>query len=404
MVDVAVIILCALLGQVAFKKAGLPGILGMVVAGIALGPSGVNIIDPEIHAILKEFKTVALIVILIRAGLGISKKTLNRVGGPALRMGFIPCIVEGTIVTIAASYLTDLNLYESGMLGFIIAAVSPAVVVPTMLELKEGGFGQKKEVPTLVLAGASLDDVFAITLFGVFAGLAAGVSTNWTSILVGVPAGILLGALLGAGMGLLMVWFFKRYHLRDTMKIIVFLIVAVLFYDFAELPGVKSIVPIAGLLGIMAIGFVILERYDELANRMAAKFSKIWVFAEILLFVYIGAELKVQEISVSMLGLGLVILLIGLIARSTGVWFSLLGSDLSTKEKLFCMIAYVPKATVQAAMGAVPLSMVMDGRLMNTTTHNAQWILSMAVLSILVTAPLGAIGIKVGGTRLLTQE
>ena len=172
--DIAIIILAALLGNLVFSKCGLPGILGMIVAGIVLGPSVLDMIDDPVLALLKEFKTVALIVILIRAGLGISKQTLNRIGGPAIRMGFIPCVVEGFAVMAASYYLLKLPFFESGMLGFIIAAVSPAVVVPQMLELKEGGFGKKKEVPTLILAGASVDDVFAITIFGVFAGLASG--------------------------------------------------------------------------------------------------------------------------------------------------------------------------------------------------------------------------------------
>ena len=269
MVDVAFIILFALIGSYLFSKLGLPGILGMLAAGLLLGPSGFDLISLEIKALLREFKTVALIVILIRAGLGISKQTLNRIGGPAIRMSFIPCIIEGTAIIAVAYWLMGLSFYASGMLGFIIAAVSPAVVVPAMLSLKEKGFGKKNEVPTLVLAGASLDDVFAITLFSVFAGLAAGASANWTYVLLGVPAGIISGAAIGALLGLLFTWFFKKYHIRDTMKVILFMIIAVTFYDFAENPSVKQYIPIAALLGIMTIGFVLLEKYDVLANRMA---------------------------------------------------------------------------------------------------------------------------------------
>jgi NhaP-type Na+/H+ or K+/H+ antiporter len=402
--DIAIIIIVALLGNLVFSKLGLPGILGMVAAGIGLGPSGLDLINPEVLKLLKEFKTVALIVILIRAGLGISKETLNRIGGPAIRMGFIPAIVEGIAVTAAAYYLLGLPFFEAGMLGFIIAAVSPAVVVPTMLELKEGGFGQKKEVPTLVLAGASVDDVFAITIFGVFAGLAAGGSVDLTYLLFGVPVGVILGGAIGAGIGFVLVWFFKKYHLRDTMKVILFMIIAVVFYEVCELPDVKAMIPIAALLGIMAIGFVILEKYDLLANRLAQKFQKIWVLAEILLFVYIGTEVRIGELTGSLIGIGLLILLIGLMIRSIGVWLSLLGSGLNSKERLFCIIAYLPKATVQAAMGAVPLAMVMEGKMTSMTVESGEMILAIAVLSIVVTAPLGAIGIKVFGPKLLTQE
>jgi NhaP-type Na+/H+ or K+/H+ antiporter len=376
----------------------------MIVTGLILGPSGFDLIDPEIHALLKEFKTVALIVILIRAGLGISKETLHRIGGPAIRMSFIPGAIEGLTVMLISYWLLDLQLYEAGMLGFIIAAVSPAVVVPTMLQLKEAGFGKNKEVPTLVLAGASLDDVFAITIFSVFAGLAAGDATNWTYLVLGVPGGILLGAAIGAIIGFAFTWFFKKYHLRDTMKVIIFMIVSVIFYEVAEMPPVKNIVPIAALLGIMAIGFVLLEKYDILANRMAMKFNKIWVFAEILLFVYIGSEVRIADINTSLVGVGVLILGVGLISRSIGVYLSLLRSELNRKEKLFCVIAYWPKATVQAAMGAVPLTMVMSGQIKSMSEQTGHLILTMAVLSIVLTAPLGAIGIKLGGPKLLSRE
>ncbi len=402
--NIAIIILVALLGNLVFSKLGLPGILGMIAAGIVLGPSSLDWIEPEVLNLLKEFKTVALIVILIRAGLGISKETLNRIGGSAIRMGFIPGIIEGVAVTTASYYLLNLPFFEAGMLGFIIAAVSPAVVVPQMLELKEGGFGKKKEIPTLVLAGASLDDVFAITIFGVFAGLAAGGSVDLGYLLIGVPVGIVLGAIIGAGIGFTLVWFFKRYHLRDTKKVIIFTIAAVLFYDICERPEIRATLPIAALLGIMAMGFVILERYDVLAKRLALKFQKVWVLAEILLFVYIGAEVRLGELTGSLVGIGLVILAIGLTARSLGVWLSLLESDLNAKERLFCAIAYLPKATVQAAMGAIPLEMVLAGKMTSMTVESGQVILAIAVLSIVVTAPLGAIGIKVFGPRVLAQD
>lgn len=404
MVDVAFIILLALIGNVLFKKMGLPGILGMIIAGSVLGPSFLNLIDPEIHAVLKEFKTIALIVILFRAGLGLDKKTLNKVGGSSIRMGFIPAIIEGIVVGALSFWIFDLPVYAAGMLGFIIAAVSPAVVVPIMIELRESGYGKKKGIPTLILAGASLDDIITITIFGVFASLAAGSAANWTFVLVGVPAGILAGAAIGVLIGYFAVWFFKRYHIRDTMKVIILMIVAVIFYGTSEVEFIKNNIPIAALLGIMAIGFVLLEKYSKLANRMAAKFNKIWVLAEILLFVYIGTEVNIHEINISIIGAGLIILIIGLIARSSGVWLSLLDSNLNTKEKLFCMISYWPKATVQAAMGAVPLSMILNGQITTLTEETGQLILAMAVLSIIFTAPLGAIGIKLTGHKLLNKD
>ena len=261
LINIVLVILTALLMNFLFSQCGLPGILGMIAAGILLGPSIANLIEPNVLELLKEFKTAALIVILIRAGLGIQKQTLDKIGGPAIRMSFIPCILEGTTVTVAAYYILKLPFSEAGMLGFILAAVSPAVVVPQMLELKESGFGKEKEIPTLILAGASADDVFSITIFTVFTGLASGASANITHLLVGVPLGIVVGALMGVGIGLALVWFFKRYHMRDTIKVIIFMSIAIIFNYLSELEMIKEVIPIAGLLGIMAIGFIILKLF-----------------------------------------------------------------------------------------------------------------------------------------------
>ena len=404
LLNLAGVILTALVFYYLFNRVQLPGLLGLVVTGLILGPSGFDAIDDEVLTLLRSFKTVALIVILIRAGLGINKATLHRIGGPAIRMSFIPGILEGTTVAIAAHYLLDLTFIESGMLGFIIAAVSPAVVVPSMLELKEAGWGKQKEVPTLVLAGASVDDVFAITIFGVFVGLATGTSVNIARLMISVPLGIGLGIAIGIFLGFALVWFFRTYHMRDTKKVIIFTTIAILFYEISELTPIKTILPIASLLGIMAIGFVILERYDVLAHRLATKFGKVWVLSEVLLFVYIGTQVDLKQIDPSLFGIGLTIIAIGLVARSIGVYASLLQSDLNDKEKLFCAIAYLPKATVQAAIGAVPLSLFYDGKMTSMTEATGQAILAIAVLSIVVTAPLGAIGIKLSGPKLLNQN
>lgn len=404
LINIALVILTALLMNLIFTKCGLPGILGMIATGILLGPSVSNLIHPDVLEILKELKIAALIVILIRAGLGIQKETLHKIGGSAIRMSFIPCIIEGIAVTISAYYLLKLPFLESGMLGFIIAAVSPAVVVPQMLELKEGGFGKNKEIPTLILAGASADDIFAITIFGVFTGLASGTSANIISLLLKVPLGIVLGVLIGTGIGFILIWFFKRFHLRDTIKVIIFMSIAIIFNYFSELEAIKKVIPIAGLLGIMTIGFVILNNYEALAQRLAGKFNRIWVLAEIFLFVSLGSQVRIETLSNSLIGIGLIILAIGLFARSCGVLLSLLGSNLNLYEKLFSIVAYSPKATVQAAIGAVPLTMVYDGKMTNMTLESGQLILSMAALSIIVTAPLGAIGIKLTGKRFLKQN
>jgi len=403
LLELALMILAALVSYYLCTRIKMPGLLGLVAIGLILGPSFFNVVSDPVLDLLKELKTVALIVILIRAGLGINRATLNMIGGPAIRLSFIPGVLEGTALLLLSHFWLNLTWIEGGMLGFILAAVSPAVVVPSMLDLKDGGWGKDKEVPTLVLAGASVDDVFAITIFGVFVGLATGESLNLTRVLVSVPLGIGVGLALGVGIGLGLVWFFKRYHIRDTKKVIIFMTIAVLFYEFTEFDAVKHLIPIAGLLGIMAIAFVILERYDVLAHRLAAKFGKVWVLAEILLFVYIGTQVDLNQISVEVLGTGLLILFLGLVARSLGVWLSLLKCHLNNKEKLFCTIAYWPKATVQAAIGAVPLSLFYEGKMTAMTEATGQTILAIAVLSIIITAPLGAIGIQWSGPKLLSQ-
>lgn len=394
----------ALILNYVFFKINIPGILGMIATGILLGPSFLDVLGVDVRDILQEMKTAALIVILIRAGLGINKKTLLKVGKPAIRLSFIPGVLEGTVVLLAAHFIFGMSFIASGMLGFIIAAVSPAVVVPQMLDLKDKGYGKKKEIPTLVLAGASADDVFAITIFSVFVGLASVGDVNVSKLLFTVPAGILLGALIGIVLGIALVWFFKRYHIRDTKKVIIFMIIAITFYEITEEPFVKDFIPIAGLLGIMAIGFILFEKYDLLANRLAAKFNKIWVLSEILLFVYIGTEVQVLELNATLVGTGLLVLVLGLCARSVGVLLSLYKTELNTKERLFCVVAYLPKATVQAAIGAVPITMINAGSITGISTDTGQMILSIAVLSILFTAPLGAIGIKYLGPRLLQKE
>ncbi len=404
LINLSIIIISALLLNFLFTKCKLPGLLGMILAGVLLGPSCFDHISPQVLEMKSELKTAALIVILIRAGLGINKETLNRIGVPAMKMSCIPGIFEGVTITLVAHFLLDLSYIESGMLGFIIAAVSPAVVVPQMLELKEGGFGKNKEIPTLVLASASVDDVFAITIFGAFVSMGSGVSDNFSSLLYKVPLGILSGVAIGAALGFFLVWFFKKFEMRTTKKVILFMIIAVAFHDICELESVKSVLPIASLIGVMAIGFVLLEKHNEVANKLAMKFNKIWVLAEILLFVLIGSQVKIEKLDASIVGTGLAILALGLAARSIGVWLSLLKSELNYKERLFCVISYLPKATVQAAIGAVPLAMVLDGKMANMTVESGELILAMAVLSIIVTAPIGAIGIKIAGPRCLTRH
>lgn len=383
--NLAIIIIAAIAMAWICEKVGLPGLLGMLFTGILMGPYCLNFISDDVTHISAELRNAALIVILIRAGLGISKATLNKVGGPALRMSCIPGIVEGGVIIVVAHFLLNLPWLEAGMLGFIVAAVSPAVVVPQMLDLKEKRFGEHKEVPTLILAGASLDDVFAITIFYVFLNLGLGKKDKILGEILKVPLSIILGIAIGIAIGFALLWLFKKVHMRDTHKVLIFMTAAILFQ------GLEHKIPVASLLGIMTIGFIILEKNNDLANRLADKFNKIWVLAEILLFVLIGAQVDITQIKTAGL-VGLVIIAAGLVGRSIGVLLALWRSELDFKERIFCVLAYFPKATVQAAIGAIPLT---------AGIASGDVILALAVLSIIVTAPLGAILIRATAPKLL---
>ncbi len=390
--SLAIMLILGLGANALFTKLKLPGLLGMLLLGVITGPYVLNWLDADTLRLSGDLRKVALIIILLRAGLGISRDDLNRVGATAIKLSCIPGIVEGFTIAFVSVKLLGFTFIEGGILGFIIAAVSPAVVVPQMLYYLDNGIGTNKGIPTLILAGSSIDDVFAITLFTTFLGLYSGTHINIGIQILSIPISILLGIVLGFIIGIIMVRVFKVYHIRDTKKVLLIL-GASIFLTVIE-NALKNKLEIAGLLGVMTIGFVILEKRPEVASRLSAKFNKIWVFAEILLFVLVGAQVN---ISVALhAGLtGLVVIFIGLIGRSAGVIISTLGTNLNWKERLFCVISYVPKATVQAAIGAIPLSLGIS---------SGEVILAIAVLSILVTAPLGAIAIKASAKRLLVVE
>jgi len=284
-----------------------------------------------------------------------------------------------------------MSFIEGGILGFIVAAVSPAVVVPSMLDYIDQKIGTKKGIPTLILASASIDDVVAITIFTAFMGLYAG-GNSFSSALLNIPLSIGLGILTGLIVGLVMVWLFKRYHIRDTKKVMIILAFAILMTSIKD--WLDGIVPIASLLGVMTLGFIILEKREIVAKRLAIRFNKIWIFAEIFLFVLIGSQVNINVALDSGLK-GLLLIFCGLSARTLGVFISTLGTNFNRKEKVFCAIAYIPKATVQAAIGAIPLSM---------HVKSGETILAIAVLAIIVTAPIGLIGIKWGSKNLLTHD
>lgn len=390
LINISVIIIVALALSYVFEKLKLPGLLGMILAGFLLGSQGFDYISPDVLHISGELRTAALIVILIRAGLGISRQTLNKIGVSAFKMSFIPCLFEAAFLISISMLLLDFTFIQAGMMAFVLAAVSPAVIVPQMLQLKELGYGQNKEVPTLILAGSSIDDVFAITFFGAFVSMnTPGSESSLLSQLLGIPLSIFSGILIGALLGYLLVVFFRNFDIRDTKKVMLFMIVAIGFHHFEEL----DLMPVASLLGIMTIGFVILEFSPKVAKDLAGRFNKIWVLAEVLLFTMIGAVVQLDAIKGDFLLL-LVVIIVGLIGRSFGVWTALIRSGLNNKEKTFCTIAYWPKATVQAAIGGVPLALGLP---------HGQEILAIAVLAIVFTAPLGAIGVRLTSKRFLEK-
>ncbi|MGL4109727.1 cation:proton antiporter [Clostridium sp. LP20] len=390
--SLAIIIILGLILNKVFEKLRLPGILGMLFLGVIIGPYVLNLINQDILKISPDLRKIALIVILLRAGLGIKKDTLKEIGPTALKMSCIPCICEGFAIAAVGKVILGISFIEAGMLGFIIAAVSPAVVVPQMLGFINRGKGSNKGIPTIILAAASIDDVFAITIFSTFLGFYGGENINITGKLLGIPISIIIGLVAGGIIGIALTTIFKKYHIRDTKKTLMILAVAIILTGIEDI--LKDIIPMASLLGVMTIGFVLLDKYPKVANRLSERFNKVWVFAEIILFVLVGAEVNINVVLHSGL-LGLLVLILGLIARSIGVFISLIGTNLNLKERLFCIVAFLPKATVQAAMGAVPLA---------AGVASGELILAIAVLAIAVTAPLGALGIKYTGEKWLKSN
>lgn len=388
--SLAIIIFFGLLAKKAFETIKLPGLLGMIIVGVFIGPYGFNLLSQDIISTSGELRKIALIVILLRAGFGIKKEDLKKVGRPAIGLSFIPGLLEGFTVAFLSMHFFDFTLIQGGILGFIIAAVSPAVIVPSMLSLMNKGLGATKSIPTLILAGASIDDVFAITLFSTFLAMYGGSQISFSMQILRIPVSIILGLFIGAITGLLLVKLFEKYPMRDTKKMLYILSFGILLTTLET--ALESHIQIAGLLGVMAIGFVIYEKMPKVGTKMSIKLNKVWVFAEILLFVLVGAQVNLA-LALDAGAKGILLIALGLLSRSIGVMLSLIGTNLSIKEKTFCVIAYTPKATVQAAIGAIPLSLgVQSGDL----------ILSLAVLSIVLTAPLGAIGIKVSAPKLLS--
>lgn len=390
--SVAIIILLAIISNFIFEKIKLPGLLGMLILGITIGPYGFNLIHGDLLNISSDLRKIALIVILLRAGMGIKISDLKKIGKPAIKMSCIPGILEGFFIAFISTKLLGFTFIQGGILGFIIAAVSPAVVVPQMINLIDNKIGTNKSIPTLILAGASIDDVFAITILTSFLALYSGKDVNIASQLLQIPLSIILGIVLGLILGFVIIYLFKKCSINDVKKILIMLAISILLTTLETI--FKDKLLIASLLGVMTIGFVLTEKLPNVATPLSQGLNKLWIFAEILLFVLVGAQVNIS-VAFTSGAIGIIIIFIGLVGRSIGVIISLIGTNLNVKERIFCVISYIPKATVQAAMGALPLSLgVVSGDL----------ILAISVLSILVTAPLGAIGIKVSSKSLLHVE
>ena len=390
--SLALIILFGLTADYLFTRMRLPGLIGMLVTGILLGPHMFDLIKPDLLRVSSDFRMIALVVILLRAGLETKRDTLNRVGSTAITMSCLPAIFEGIAVMFAANMLLGISFIEAAILGSIVAAVSPAVVVPLMVNFIERGKGTEKGIPTLILAASAIDDVFVIVIFSVLLGIYAGGTTSIALSLLQIPFSIILGILTGTTAGLIVYRVFVKYRPRATKKSLVLIGISIILVWFEGV--IQSFIHISALIGIMTIGFIILEKSEPMAHIISKKLGKVWIFAEILLFVLVGAQVNINVAWEAGLT-GALVILIGLIFRSIGTYISVMGTDLNFNEKMFCVVAYIPKATVQAAIGAVPLA---------AGVESGEIILAVAVLSIILTAPVGAIGIKFAGERVLKES
>ena len=389
--SLSLVFLLGMLLSRAFQKIRLPGLLGMLVTGMILGPYALNMLDGSILGISADLRKIALIIILTRAGLSLDIQDLKKVGRPAVLMCFVPACFEIMGMILLAPRLLGISVLDAAIMGAVVGAVSPAVIVPKMLNLMEKGYGVKKSIPQLILAGASVDDVFVIVLFTAFTGLAQGGTFSPASIL-SIPVSIGTGIAAGGLAGILLALFFQKVHIRDSAKVVILLSISFLMIELEN--RLKGYVPFSGLLAVMSIGIALQKKRYEAAARLSVKYSKLWVAAEVLLFVLVGATVDISYALKA--GAAAVILIFGvLIFRMAGVFFCLLGTDINRKERLFCMIAYMPKATVQAAIGGVPLAMGLGcGKI----------VLTVAVLAILITAPLGAFGVEQTYKRLLKSD
>jgi len=380
----AELLILGLLADGLFRRLGVPGLIGMLGVGLLLGQSGLGLIDPKLLALSGDLRQMALVVILLRVGFGLNLKTLQQVGRRVLLLAWIPAAVEGFTISLVAQPLLGLSWLEAGLLGSVIAAVSPAVVVPLMLRLIVERRGTEKAIPQMVMAAASLDDIAVIVVNGALLGLLAAGNTDLPAQLLRLPVGLLLGIAAGAGLGWLLIRWIERFRPNANRQVLLILALSLLLLRLQG--SINTLVPFTGLVAAMSLGVLLLELRPNLAQPISTKLASIWVFAELVLFTLVGAQVDLGVAWRSGLA-GLAVLAIGLVARSGAVLACLMGSPLTAGERLFVTVAYIPKATVQAAIGAVPLMAMQAAGL---STAPGEVILAVAVLSIVTTAPLGA--------------
>ena len=373
------------------RKIKLPGLLGMLITGIVLGPYVLNMLDIKLLGISADLRKIALIIILTRAGLGLDLTSLKKIGRPAVLMCFVPATFELAGMLLLAPRLMGMSLLEAAVMGAVLAAVSPAVVVPRMVKLMEEGYGVKEGIPQLILAGASVDDVYVIVLFSTFSGMMQGEGASVIRF-VNIPVSIILGMIIGLTIGILLVFYFQTVHIRDTAKVLI--ILGISFLLAAAEDSLTTPVTFSALIAIMFIGVGLQRKREAVAKRLAVKYGKLWVAAEVFLFVLVGATVNIGYLG--RVGVRALLMIAGaLLFRMAGVWVCLLGTGLKTGEKAFTMLAYTPKATVQAAIGGIPLAL---GFACGDT------VLTVAVLAIVLTAPLGAFAIDLSYRKLLTKS
>lgn len=398
-IGIAEVIILGMLVDWLFRAIRIPGLVGLIGLGMLLGPYGLNMLDAHLWEVSPDLQLIALTVILLRAGFEMNARTLLKVGGRAAMMSCIPCLCEIAVVTLVAPTLLGVTRLEAAMLGGILAAVSPAVVVPLMIRFIDERRGTAKGIPTLVLAGASVDDAVAILFSSSFVGLYIGqTETSLAWRIASIPASVVTGVAAGLLVGAVLCVLFDRFNPRATKRVLVLLGGSIMMLHLQH--AIESVVPFAALLGIMAIGIYVLEKREKAAHEISAKLGKIWIFAQLLLFTIIGSKVDASVAIPAGLG-GLATLALGLAGRGLGVQVCLFRSHFSARERAFITLSYLPKATVQAAMGAVPLMAMMDAGM---PTGPGMLILAVAVLSILVTAPLGAWAIAWAGEHWLEQE